>query len=231
MAKAPVLFDIDNIPRELKNLLRSAYYDDGISKESLLARSATLSHGQLDAILSEPDDLMDFRLHKFNKLVRNLTVVAEDVIESLDAESIRVATVSQKSTLLKTAVDTVQRLHDLHLIHMEQNEDFKLARLLAMGREEARTQLMERFRGLAHVLFGSMTPNEVMREMALITGGRTEEKAEAPRGVKLVPGLEVVRGGGEDVKHDDGGSVSSADGEGSSQPTQRIGAFRGIKER
>lgn len=236
MAKSPTLFDTSSFPREVKNGLRKLYYDQGVTKEDILGRATemriSLTPTQLDAILSEPDDLADFRMHKFNRMIRDLERMAEDTMNSITEEDLATSSVSQRTTLLRTCIDQVQRLHDLHVIHMEQNEDFKLARLLAMGREEARNQLMERFRSLAHVLFGAMTPDEVMTELNILTSGKAGFADDASRGGGGVHpgGLRLVKlaGGGED---DDRPDPGPADGGGSSPTTQGVGAFRGVKER
>ena len=223
--QSPTLYDISDIPRESKIKIRELHYDKHISHATILKRIQGLTAGQLQAILEEPDDLGDFRMHKFNNMTRNLMRASELVLESIQAQDVADATLSQRTSLLKTCTEQVQKLHDLHLLHMEQNEDFKLARLLAMGREEARQQLLDRFRSLAHVLFGSMTPNEVALELKLITGDKTDlkESSHASRGK---PRLVKIMGGGEDDDPGTGGD----DGAGSSSNAQGVGAFRGIKK-
>ena len=204
------------LSNEQKRVIRRLFFEDGISVDNIASRSR-LTHDEVQAILGDPDPLADFELYHFGELTRKLHEQARKVIDSLTESDLENAPVSSRSTLLKTSLDTMQKTHDLHMIHKDKSEDFKLARLLAMGREEAREALVERFKSLAHILFGGMSEDELVTLMRSMNG-------ELPEGDTA---LTLVEGGGGEDGHDGNGGADTGRRNGA---PQGVGAFRGIKE-
>jgi hypothetical protein len=210
--------------------VRELYHSGNLSKEVILSRVPSLTESELNAIIAEADDLEDFRLEKFNTLVRKLHGMVDTVVDSVTMEDLEQAPVAARASMLRVASDVMRKTYELQIIEQQKSDDMALARLLAMGRDEARRQLLERFRGLFHVLFGGMAPDEAARQLGLLhmQGAEAADKIKAyaldEADVEDVtdssPGLKLVAGERPD-RAESGGRGAS---------TQGIGAFRGTKE-
>ena len=221
--------------------IRASFYEHNMSVPEIAAK-CKISEPEVERVITNPDKLDDFAVHHFSKLTRDLHKKAQELILSIDAETLTHGTLAAKASMLKSTIETMFKTHDIHKMHMDKHEDFKLARLLQMGREDARTALMERYRTIGHVLFGGMPADEMMAQMRMLQGEAPivpdvpsvkEYVGEigvngtvvphAKRGALDLP-LTETEGGG------DSGGFSSADRARSAEAASGSGAFRGLKE-
>jgi len=235
--------------------IRASFYEHNMSVPQIAAKTK-LSESEIERVISNPDQLSDFAVHHFSKLTRDLHKKAQDLLKSIDNETLTNGTLAAKASMLKSTIETMFKTHDIHKMHMDKHEDFKLARLLAMGRDDARTALMERYRTIGHVLFGGMSPEEMLAQMHILQGEAPAvpdtPSVEAYAGEVGVNGTEPRRdagsdGGAPDLSltettsfytptdsvdggGEDGSGISSIDRARSAEAASGIGAFRGVKE-
>lgn len=225
------------LSRDLKLRVRQLYHSGQLTRKEILDKAPNLTEQQLNEIISEQDDLEDFRLEKFNTQVRNLYELSQSVIDSITNEDLLEASLSAKATLLKNSNDIMRRIYELQMVQLQQSDDMALARLLSLGRDEARRQLTDRFRGLFHVLFAGQDPNEVAHQLGLMDLSKQSGGSKEPKKYALddddnddSPDAEVIHGGVPKLSLVDSDQPDGTNEPGSGDPAQGVGAFRGVKK-
>lgn len=233
MANLQRTTQVKNVSRETRLRVRQLYHSGHLTLEKIREAIPSLTESQLNEIISEPDDLEDFRLEKFNTMIRELDDLAMRTIKSIREEDLAEATISARGNLIKSSNDTVRRLYELAMVERDKSDDMALARLMSLGRDEARRQLTERFRALFHILFSGQKPEEVATQLGLMELKGSAQEDAGPKKYALdddISDAEVENDGPPQLGLVSGGQPHTTQSGGSGDSAQGIGAFRGVKK-